>query len=274
MSRDHLLKPECTEGLGMGEDLWIEIAHGPTLVDNNIMLSERCVRIAAQGIAFVHNLFYGALTGVGRGVCNGTEKLASPRFTPIHKPHSTDITGFMTVLHGDVRFYNNVFVQPEVRQGMADLCSGDGDEWDDLNLLSGTIEYNGYMKEDEWKGMFDGYCGEGAEVTRDRYYMPLPVWTGGNAFFNGAKPCDIEEDCMEDTGHNVKVELVEENGNYKVVTDIGSYLKPAKLISSATLGEAFEPEERFETSYGEDIIFDTDIDGKKRGNEPVPGPFA
>ena len=79
---------------------------------------------------------------------------------------------------------------------------------------------------------------------------------------------------MEDTGHNVKVELVEENGNYKVVTDIGSYLKPAKLISSATLGEAFEPEERFETSYGEDIIFDTDIDGKKRGNEPVPGPFA
>ncbi|MBO4889836.1 MAG: right-handed parallel beta-helix repeat-containing protein, partial [Lachnospiraceae bacterium] len=41
MSRDHLPKEENIEGLGIGEDLWIEIAHGPTLVDNNVMLSER-----------------------------------------------------------------------------------------------------------------------------------------------------------------------------------------------------------------------------------------
>ena len=32
-----------------------------------------------------------------------------------------------------------------------------------------------------------------ATESRDRYYMPLPVWIGGNVFSNGAKPCDIEE---------------------------------------------------------------------------------
>ncbi len=274
MSRDHLMKEECTVGLGMGEDLWIEIAHGPTLVDNNIMLSERCVRLASQGVAFVHNLMYGAITGVGRGVCNGTDTHPSPRYTPIHKPHSTDITGFMTVLHGDVRFYNNVFVQPDVRPGFAKLCAGDGDEWDDMNLEAGTAVYNGYMKEDEWKKMFDGYCGEGSEETRDRYYMPLPVWTGGNVFFNGARPCDTEEDFTEDTEHKVSIVLKNDNGRYTVETDYMKYLPHGKLISTDTLGVAFEPEERFEAPDGGDIIFDKDHYGNRRGRNPVAGPIS
>ncbi len=274
MARDHLLKSECTEGLGLGEDLWIEIAHGPTLVDNNVMMSERSLRIASQGIALVHNLICGSITGVGRGVNNGANEYASPRYTPIHRPHSTAITGFMTVLHGDIRFYNNVFVQTDVREGMKEICKGDGDDWDDMNLTVGTVPYSGYMKEDKWKSMFEGYCGEGSETPRDRYYMPLPVWTGGNVFFNGAKPCDIEDDCTEDTAHKISVELKEENGRITVVSDFMSYLKSAKMITSQTLGKAFEPEERFENPDGSDIVFDTDIYGKKRGSSPVAGPFV
>ncbi len=275
LSRDHLLKKECAEGLGLGEDLWIEIAHGPTLVDNNIMLSERCVRLASQGVAFVHNLFYGAVTGVGRGVFNGTTKYPSPRFTPIHKPHDTAITGFMTVLHGDVRFYNNVFVQPEVRKGLIQICeAGKDDEWDDNNLTAGTVPYSGYMKEDEWKRCFEGNSGEGAAESSDRYYMPLPVWTGGNVFFNGAKPCDIEEDGTVDDQHEIRIELKEENGRYEVITNYKDYLPEAKMISSDQLGEAFEPEERFENPDGSSIVFDTDYYGKKRGEQVTAGPFA
>lgn len=275
LSRDHLLKKECAEGLGLGEDLWIEIAHGPTLVDNNIMLSERCVRLAAQGVAFVHNLFYGAVTGVGRGVFNGTTKYPSPRFTPIHKPHDTAITGFMTVLHGDVRFYNNVFVQPENRKGLVQICeAGKDDEWDDNNLMAGTVPYRGYMKEDEWKCHFEGYCGEGSTEPRDRYYMPLPVWTGGNVFFNGAKPCDIEEDGTVDDQHEIRIELKEENGRYAVVANYKEYLPAVKMITSDQLGEAFEPEEGFENPDGSSIVFDTDFDGKKRDGKVVAGPFA
>jgi hypothetical protein len=180
----------------------------------------------------------------------------------------------MTVLHGDVRFYNNVFVQPEGRQAMTELCKNSVGEWDDCNLDAGTIEYNGYMKEEEWKKMFEGYCGEGAEDTRDKYYMPLPVWTGGNVFFNGAKPCDIEEDYTEDKEHKVSVSLSIVDGKYKVETDIVGYLPKASVVSSDTLGMAFEPEERFENSDGSDIVFDTDFYGKKRGASTVAGPFA
>jgi len=46
------------------------------------------------------------------------------------------------------------------------------------------------------------------------------------------------------------------------------------LVSTDTLGMAFEPEERFEGPDGEEIIFDMDIDGKKRPLHPAAGPFA
>lgn len=275
LSRNHLLTPESKDGLGMGEDLWIEIAHGPVLVDNNIFLSERCIKLPTQGVAFVHNLFNGAITAVGRGVKNGSVKYDSTRYTPIHVPHRTEITGFMSILHGDVRFYNNVFVQPKVRQGMIDICEDEKDgEWDDGNLTAGTLSYSGYMKEDEWLRLFDGYCGEGAEDTRDKYYMPLPVWTGGNVYFNGAQPCDIEEDFTVDNEHEITVELKEENGGFTVRTNMFDFLPEGKMIDSDTLGMAFEPEERFETPDGEDIVFDTDYYGNKRPAKPLAGPFC
>ncbi len=277
LSRDHLLTPECKVGLGLGEDLWIEIAHGPCLVDNNIMLSERAVKLPTQGVAFVHNFIAGAITAVGRGVKNGTTQYDSTRYTPIHKPHRTEITGVMSILHGDVRFYNNIFVQQEVRQGMKDICAPDHDgEWDDGNLVAGTLTYDGYMTEATWKSYFEGYCGEGAAETRDRYYMPLPVWTGGNVFFNGAKPCDIEEDYVVDNDHKITYDLkVSDNGaKFEFTTNALDYLPEAKMICSDTLGMAFEPEERFEEPNGDDIVFDTDFYGNKRPACPVAGPFV
>jgi hypothetical protein len=60
-------------------------------------------------------------------------------------------------------------------------------EWDDCNLEAGTWQFSGYPLPEEWNREFTGYCGMGSEPS-DRYYMHLPVWTGGNVFFNGAKP--------------------------------------------------------------------------------------
>ena len=275
MPYDHLLKKEFREGLGLGEDLFIEIAHGPCTVDNNILLSERSVKLPTQGVAFVHNLICGAVCAVGRGVKNGTVRYDSTRYTPIHLPHRTEITGFMSILHGDVRFYNNVFAQLPVRPGLKAIEDDYAqNEWEDDNLTCGTLSYSGYMREAEWKACFDGYCGEGAAQSRDRYYMPLPVWTGGNAFFNGAVPCDIEDDCYVDRSHEAFVRLQEKDGEACVETNVTEFLPEVKLITSDTLGEAFEPEERFETPEGEDIVFDTDFFGRKREGRIVAGPFA
>ncbi|MBQ1492819.1 MAG: hypothetical protein IIZ39_12745, partial [Blautia sp.] len=46
------------------------------------------------------------------------------------------------------------------------------------------------------------------------------------------------------------------------------------IISTDTLGEAFEPEQRYEDPDGNDIVFDKDYAGAHRGLRPVPGPFA
>ena len=84
------------------------MSHGPTLIDHNLMLSDISMRLSTQGIALVHNLINGSFSYVGSGTDNGGLKFQSCRYTPYHVPHSTAIAGFMTILHGDARFYNNI----------------------------------------------------------------------------------------------------------------------------------------------------------------------
>ena len=272
---DYLLRKENLANLGLGEDIFIEVSHGPTLIDNNILLSDRAFKLPTQGVAFVHNLIAGSLTAVGRGVDNGSKSIRSPRYTPYHAPHRTEIAGFMTILHGDMRFYNNIFVQRDLRDKMKDICKGfANDEWDDGNLIAGTIPYDAYMTEEEWKSEFDGYCGMGSAPS-DRYYIPLPVWTGGNAYFNGAKPISKEKDSFVDTEHEIKIELTTDGDEWKLDTNLFDYLpKNCGMINTENLGMAFEPEQRFENPDGTGIVFDTDICGNKREGEVIAGPFA
>lgn len=97
----------------------------------------------------------------------------------------------MTVLHGDCRFYNNIFIQKPVRAGMEEIRKLTGDnEWDDGNLTAGTAPYSGYPTLEEYVARFEGYCGMGSGKSPDLYYEKLPVWLGGNVYFNGAKPAE------------------------------------------------------------------------------------
>lgn len=106
--------PENTpraEGSMMSQDLFIEVSHGPTLIDNNIMLSKSSVKLATQGVALVHNLMLGAFTSIGSGVDFEVDGINQPRYTPYHVPHRTEVIGYMSILHGDNRIYNNLFIQ-------------------------------------------------------------------------------------------------------------------------------------------------------------------
>jgi hypothetical protein len=190
--------------MGVGEDLFIEVSHGPTLVDNNIFLSDRALKLPTQGVAFVHNLIAGSMVAVGRGVNNGTLTKNSPRYTPYHVPHQTDIAGFMTFLHGDMRFYNNIFIQQKVRTELQKYLDSMGEnEWDDNNLLTGTFPYENYPTWEEYEKQFEGYCGMGSAPS-DRYYNPLPVWAEGNVYFNGAKAMS-KENAVIDNEHTITV---------------------------------------------------------------------
>ena len=262
---------------GTGEDIFIEVSHGPTLVDNNILLSDYSMKLATQGVAVVHNLIAGSFTAVGRGTDNGSGEIPSPRYTPYHVPHRTEVDGFMTILHGDDRFYNNIFVQKPIRPGMQEIHEVVKDsEWTDGNLITGTVPFSGYPSEKEFKKMFEGYCGMGSIIERDIYYRKLPVWLGGNVYFNGAKPADQETDAIVDTEHTVKLELKEENGTWHLDTDLYEYLPKTAcaMISTENLGMAFEPEEKFENPDGTPIVFQYDYFGARQEINPLPGPFA
>lgn len=272
---DHLMTKEAKAAEAIGEDIFIEVSHGPTLVDHNLLLSKRSFKMPTQGVAVVHNLIAGSMTAVGTGVDNGAKTLRSPRYTPYHVPHRTEVAGFMTILHGDMRFYNNVFVQQEVPAFLKEVEETVTEKvWDDFNTTAGTKPYDDYQTYEEWEKEFDGYCGMGSAPS-DRYYIPLPVWTGGNRYYNGAKPCAKEKDYTVDAEHAIRLELKEEEGEWKLYTNLGEFLPAGeeKLITTETLGMAFEPEQRYENPDGSDIVFDEDYFGAKKAHVTA-GPFA
>ncbi len=259
---------------GLGEDVFIEVSHGPTLLDNNILLSDHAVKLATQGVALVHNLIAGSFTAVGRGVMNGSLTQKSPRYTPYHVPHRTEIMGFMTILHGDMRFYNNIFIQKKVRPGMEEIHQRMKDsEWTDANLTCGTVPYDSYPTYEEWEKQFEGYCGMGSEPS-DRYYNPLPVWAAGNVYFNGAVPMKKEADAVV-SEEKATLKLIEKDGTYTLKTNVFSLLKgvECQMVSTQLLGMAFESEQKFENPDGSPIVFDSDYFGNHREVTPKAGPF-
>ena len=264
---------------GLGEDIFVEVSHGPTLIDNNLLLSDRSAKLATQGVAFVHNLIAGSFTCVGIGTDNGSKTKKSPRYTPYHVPHRTEVAGFMSFLHGDMRFYNNIFIQQPMRTGMKRIMEhlqGPGkNEWDDGNLDAGIWMYDDeYQLFDEWEKEFDGYCGMGSAPS-DRYYIHLPVWASGNVYFNGAKPWKKETNYIVDAENHVDIALEENDGVWTLKTNLYDVLPAHKvgMISTEVLGMAFEPEQMYENPDGTPITFNTDYFGNHRNVSPMVGPF-
>jgi alpha-N-arabinofuranosidase len=83
-----------------GCDLFMEVDHGPFVVDDNFLLSGSGVLVNSQGGAYVHNLIAGTIEVIH----------TEGRETPYHKAHSTEVVGLHPNPSGDDRYYNNIFV--------------------------------------------------------------------------------------------------------------------------------------------------------------------
>lgn len=261
-------------GAMMSQDVFVEVSHGPTLIDNNIMLSKAALRIATEGVACVHNLILGAFTAVGGGTDNIINGVNQPRYTPYHIRHRTEVAGFMTILHGDNRFYNNIFIQNwpvEKAEEKEDMGFKMAD-----NQVVGTEVFDEYPTYEEWIANFDMDQQANMMKLASYHFSHLPVWANGNAYFNGAKAWKKEQSNLIDTENHVKVELVEEDHKLFLKTNVYELLGDFRdgIINSDILGYAFEPEQRFENPDGTAILFNEDYLGSHRGTATIPGPFA
>ncbi|MBP3900739.1 MAG: right-handed parallel beta-helix repeat-containing protein, partial [Blautia sp.] len=255
------------QGGMMSQDIFVEVGHGPTLIDNNILLSEVSLRMATEGVAMVHNLICGSLSCVGAGT--------GPRYTPYHIPHRTEVMGFMTILHGDDRFYNNIFLQKWPEDDI--VIPHDSDEGADIeNRKVGTFVMDEYPTYDEWIAQFDFTKNPDMKKLEPVHDSHLPVWIEGNVYLSGAKGYAKEKNGLQIDGSEAAADLIEKDGKYILLTNVYDLIGEFKdrMIHSDILGKAFEPEERFENPDGTPITFDKDYFGNHRGEKILPGPFA
>jgi len=82
------------------EDIFVEVNHGPFVIDNNILLSPISLQVNSQGCAYAHNLIAGqVIVRTGEG-----------RMTPYLEEHGTQIAGLADNPGCDERYFNNLIV--------------------------------------------------------------------------------------------------------------------------------------------------------------------
>lgn len=117
------------------DDIFVEVNHGPFLIDSNILLSKRSILDCSEGGAFVHNLIAGNI-----------ELHPQSRETPFLLPHSTKVIGLRTTKCGDDRYFNNIFVGgvKEIRERKSGLGVYESAEFP--MFVNGNIYLNGAAK--------------------------------------------------------------------------------------------------------------------------------
>ena len=80
-----------------------------------------------------------------------------------------------------------------------------------------------------------------------------------------------------DSQHPIFLKLGEDGEGWYLQTNLYEYLPrfETQMVSTELLGEAFEPEQKFESPDGTPIVFNLDYFGARREPVmPLAGPFA
>lgn len=217
------------------EDLFVEVNHGPFVVDNNLFLSQLNLRDMSEGGAYLHNLFAGAIT-----VCPEPN-----RKTPFHPAHTTQVAGLESIKGGDNRFFNNVFVGRGEATPMPDASARPRRAWItgfglsayDAQAMSNVAEGNVYL-----------------------HHAP-PTKSEPN-------PLEIKEDplCQIVTeGESVALTL-------RVSPEWIDAKR--ELVTSDRLGQTAVSKLPYENHDGTSLVIDTDFFGRPRTKPTIPGPFS
>jgi hypothetical protein len=100
-----------------------------------------------------------------------------------------------------------------------------------------------------------------------------PLQTGGNVYYNGARPYAKESPVIE--AGDPKPIVMQQDGQVYLKLNPGSDWKKAAttMVNTSLLGKTKVSGLAYENPDGSPVTIDTDYSGKKRGAKPSPGPF-
>lgn len=239
-------------------DLFIEVSHGPYIVDHNVFASPISVDNMSQGGAYVNNLVGGAVR----------LEPVRDRSTPYHRPHSTQVSGFAVIEGGDDRWFGNLFFGGDLDAAYAPGSLG--------HQLAGygTAGYADYPAslEEYLHLVQDDDSDHARYMGRTR-----PVYVRANAYAAGALPRPGEEDAVVLSGDaSVAVTVDGAKGYLEITLPAGLDASAAPITSGTDLGFAWLPDADFEERDGTPARLDVDLAGAaKNADDAYPaGPLA
>ncbi|MBE5966455.1 MAG: right-handed parallel beta-helix repeat-containing protein [Lachnospiraceae bacterium] len=226
-------------------DLFVEVSHGPYIVDHNIMASEYALDNVAQGGAYINNLICGKMV---------QEKVLN-RSTQYHLPHSTKVAGFSFVYGGDDRFYNNIFIGAKGLEGV------------------GTSHYKNYTTS------LEEYIEEVHKKNGDLEVFELieqPVYINHNAYLHGAKPFEREQEKLVVKDFDPKFNIIDQGEEVYLSCELPESFDRilGGIHSTSTLPRVRIADAEFERPDGSDVVFDTDFLEEQKAPKSPLGPIA
>ncbi|MCL2322049.1 MAG: right-handed parallel beta-helix repeat-containing protein [Oscillospiraceae bacterium] len=230
-------------------DFFIEVSHGPAMVDHNIFGSKYSVDNHAQGTAFINNIFAGKM--ILRKVLN--------RATPYHAMHSTDVTGYAMVYGADDRLYQNIFIGGRtldlVGTSIYDGCTESLEEYIEAvdardRILPSDLEI--FQKEEQ------------------------PAYINGNCYFNGARAFSKEGNKLYqpdfDTCFAVDFKENEVYLNIKLPEDFKDFI--SEPYGTHSIPKVRIVDADYDNPDGSILILDSDYLGADIRDKSVAGPIA
>ena len=242
-------------------DLFVEVSHGPYLVEHNILASPVSLEVFSQGGAFVNNL-----------VC-GTVYLdpVLERPTPYHVPHSTQVAGYAAIHGGDDRYIGNIFLG-----GDPALAYGPTSHGRSRPVGYGTVGYDGHPPS------LEAYLALVADPTRgdhERFKdVKQPVFIRDNVYAAGARAFEAEQGAIVLTDSDVTAAVVDEGAEVYLECHLPAAFDDVRVdtVSGADLERVRFVDADFEEPDGTPVVLGADLVGvdKTPSNSYPPGPIT
>jgi hypothetical protein len=241
-------------------DLFVEVSHGPYLVEHNVFGSVASLELFSQGGAFVNNLVCGTLR----------REPVMDRATPYHVPHSTQVAGYAVIRGADDRYVGNVFLGGDADRAYAPGSFGRG------LATYGTAGYDGHP------ASFEEYLARvEAEPPGDHQRflgVDQAAYVRGNVYAAGARPFEAERDALVLDGAPVSVAVVDQGDEVYLETTLPEGFDRAHVgvVTGRELERVRIVDAEFEERDGSPAVMNIDLVGERKeaGQTYPAGPIA